>query len=53
MVMVALWTAISISFHLVRLLQAFALRRRGGAIAAWEAERAAALETRTRVGNDP
>jgi hypothetical protein len=53
MVMVALWTAISISFHLVRLLQAFALRRRGGSIAAWEAERAATLETSARVGNGP
>jgi phosphatidylglycerophosphate synthase len=53
MLMVALWTAISISFHVVRLLQAFALRRRGGAIVAWEAERAAALEAHARVGNDP
>lgn len=53
MLMVALWTAISVSFHVVRLLQAFALRRRGGAIVAWEAERPAALETHARVGNDP
>jgi len=53
MVMVALWTAISISFHAVRLLQAFALRRRGVAVAAWETERAAALETQRRAGNGP
>jgi phosphatidylglycerophosphate synthase len=44
--MVALWTAISLSFHAVRLLQAFALRRRGETITAWEAERAMALRAR-------
>jgi phosphatidylglycerophosphate synthase len=53
MVMVALWTVASLSFHVVRLLQAFALRRRGGAVVAWEAERAAALEMHARAGNNP
>jgi phosphatidylglycerophosphate synthase len=36
-VMVALWTAISLGFHSLRLLQALAARRRGEAIASWDA----------------
>jgi hypothetical protein len=44
--MVALWTAISLTFHAVRLLQATALRRRGETVTAWEAERAMALQAR-------
>jgi hypothetical protein len=35
-VMVALWTLVSFTFHGVRLVQAFALRRRGGAIEPWD-----------------
>ncbi len=37
--MVALWTVVSIGFHVVRLLQAFAARSRGEAIVAWDAPR--------------
>jgi phosphatidylglycerophosphate synthase len=37
--MVALWTVVSIGFHIVRLLQAFAARSRGEAIVAWDAPR--------------
>jgi hypothetical protein len=44
LVMVALWTAASLSFHAIRLVQAFALRRRGVAITAWDAERTTARE---------
>jgi hypothetical protein len=35
LVMVAIWTLASLGFHSVRLLQAFALRRRGRAIEPW------------------
>jgi phosphatidylglycerophosphate synthase len=34
--MVAIWTLVSIGFHSVRIAQAFASRRRGEAIAAWD-----------------
>ncbi len=34
--MVAIWTAISISFHLLQLGQAVAARRRGGAVRPWD-----------------
>jgi phosphatidylglycerophosphate synthase len=34
--MVAIWTVVSIGFHSVRLLQAFAARARGEVIAAWD-----------------
>lgn len=37
LVLVALWTAASLGFHVVRLAQAFALRRRGRAVVAWDA----------------
>jgi phosphatidylglycerophosphate synthase len=36
MVMVAIWTLCSLAFHAVRLLQAFACRRRGQVVAAWQ-----------------
>ncbi len=36
MPMVAIWTAVSIGFHIVRLLQAFVARARGEVIAAWD-----------------
>jgi phosphatidylglycerophosphate synthase len=36
MVMVAIWTAVSIGFHVVRLLQAFVARGRGEVIAPWD-----------------
>lgn len=35
--MVALWTGASLLFHSVRLGQAFAARRRGEPVAAWDA----------------
>jgi len=38
MVMVALWTLCSLAFHAVRLAQAFARRRRGQSVAAWQRE---------------
>jgi phosphatidylglycerophosphate synthase len=44
MLMVAIWTAVSIGFHTVRLLQAFVARARGELIAAWDA--AAATDPR-------
>jgi phosphatidylglycerophosphate synthase len=37
--MVALWTVVSIGFHVARLLQAFGARSRGEAIVAWDAPR--------------
>jgi len=37
--MVALWTVVSIAFHVVRLLQAFVARSRGEAIVAWDGPR--------------
>ncbi|MGH0032661.1 MAG: CDP-alcohol phosphatidyltransferase family protein [Myxococcota bacterium] len=37
MTMVALWTVFSLAFHSVRLLQAFAARRRGEAVVPWDA----------------
>jgi phosphatidylglycerophosphate synthase len=37
MTMVALWTLFSLAFHVVRLLQAFAVQRRGDRVAAWDA----------------
>jgi phosphatidylglycerophosphate synthase len=36
MLMVAIWTTVSIGFHIVRLLQAFFARARGEVIAAWD-----------------
>jgi phosphatidylglycerophosphate synthase len=36
MVMVAIWTVVSIGFHVVRLLQAFVARARGEVIAPWD-----------------
>jgi phosphatidylglycerophosphate synthase len=36
MLMVAIWTAVSIGFHTVRLLQAFVARARGEVIAPWD-----------------
>jgi len=36
LVMVALWTIVCFAFHVVRLLQAFGLRRRGGVIEPWD-----------------
>ncbi|MFQ5416250.1 MAG: CDP-alcohol phosphatidyltransferase family protein [Myxococcota bacterium] len=36
MVMVAIWTVVSIGFHTLRLLQAFAARRRGDSVAPWD-----------------
>jgi phosphatidylglycerophosphate synthase len=44
MVMVAIWTAVSIGFHVVRLLQAFVARARGEVIAPWD--EALAIEPR-------
>ncbi len=43
LVMVALWTLISFTFHTVRLLQAVAFRRRGGAIEPWDERLRSAL----------
>ncbi len=40
LVMVALWTGVSLLFHLVRLAQAFAARRRGEPVIAWDAAEA-------------
>jgi phosphatidylglycerophosphate synthase len=40
LVMVALWTGVSLLFHLVRLAQAFAARRRGESVVAWDAAEA-------------
>jgi phosphatidylglycerophosphate synthase len=37
LVMVALWTVASLAFHTVRLAQAFAARRRGEVVVAWDA----------------
>jgi phosphatidylglycerophosphate synthase len=37
LVMVALWTGVSIAFHGLRLAQAFAARRRGEAVRPWDA----------------
>jgi phosphatidylglycerophosphate synthase len=37
LVMVALWTVASLAFHSVRLAQAFAARRRGEPVVAWDA----------------
>jgi phosphatidylglycerophosphate synthase len=37
LVMVALWTVVSIAFHSFRLLQAFSARRRGEAVRPWDA----------------
>jgi phosphatidylglycerophosphate synthase len=39
LVMVALWTAVSLAFHAMRLAQAFAARRRGEAVVAWDSVR--------------
>jgi hypothetical protein len=39
LVMVALWTLVSLGFHAVRLAQAFAARRRGEAVIAWDEAR--------------
>jgi len=39
LVMVALWTAVSLGFHSLRLVQAFAAARRGEAVVAWDAAR--------------
>ena len=36
MVIVALWTAASLAFHALRLLQAFAVRLRGGSVTPWD-----------------
>ena len=36
MLMVAIWTVVSIGFHVVRLIQAFVARARGEVIAAWD-----------------
>jgi phosphatidylglycerophosphate synthase len=36
LMMVAVWTLISFAFHTVRMVQAFALRRRGGVIEPWD-----------------
>ena len=36
MAMVALWTVVSLSFHAVRLLQAFLARQQGRAVAPWD-----------------
>ncbi|HEY8156503.1 MAG TPA: CDP-alcohol phosphatidyltransferase family protein [Myxococcota bacterium] len=36
LVMVALWTLVCFGFHVVRLLQAFQLRRRGGVVEPWD-----------------
>jgi len=36
LVMVALWTLVSFAFHTLRLLQAFAHRRRGGTVEPWD-----------------
>lgn len=44
MLMVAIWTAVSIGFHSIRLLQAFVARARGEVIKPWDD--AAAAETR-------
>jgi len=38
LIAVAVWTAISCAVHAVRLVQAWAVRRRGGAITSWLAE---------------
>jgi hypothetical protein len=37
--MVALWTGVSLAFHGIRLAQAFAARRRGEPIVAWDPAR--------------
>jgi hypothetical protein len=36
MLMVAIWTAVSIGFHAVRLVQAFVARAHGEVIAPWD-----------------
>jgi phosphatidylglycerophosphate synthase len=36
LVMVAIWTAASMVFHFVRMLQAFVVRARGGTVAPWD-----------------
>jgi len=38
MTMVAIWTVVSIGFHIVRLLQAMVERSRGEVIRAWDEE---------------
>jgi phosphatidylglycerophosphate synthase len=43
LVMVALWTLVSFAFHSVRMLQAFAFRRRGGQIEPWDERLRSAL----------
>lgn len=50
MVMVAIWTAVSIGFHVVRLLQAFVARARGEVVAPWD--EALATEPRPREDAD-
>jgi len=49
MLMVAIWTAVSISFHSIRLLQAFVARSRGEVIAPWDE----APATEARPTEDP
>ncbi|HVN37285.1 MAG TPA: CDP-alcohol phosphatidyltransferase family protein [Myxococcota bacterium] len=39
LVMVALWTVVSVGFHSLRLAQAFAAARRGEAVVGWDASR--------------
>jgi len=41
MALVALWTAASLAFHALRLLQAFAVRLRGGSVTPWDQRPAA------------
>jgi len=53
LVMVALWTLASLAFHTARLAQAFALRRRGEVIAAWDARDASGdPQQRGEAGTD-
>jgi len=44
LVMVALWTLVCIAFHAVRLVQAVALRRRGGVVEPWDERLRRALQ---------
>jgi len=46
LVMVALWTVVCFAFHVIRLLQAFQLRRRGGVIEPWDERLRQALRSK-------
>jgi phosphatidylglycerophosphate synthase len=52
LVMVALWTLVSFGFHAVRLLQAFAHRRRGGTVEPWDERLRRALRSKPALASD-